>query len=131
MSVLALSITCGDSSPSRGALGKEVSLQRKGELAGLSAMPKPPLLGEVALRSNDGEVVQSRSLIWEMRWLPLWGSWREAPERVRMPPESLHAAIGTSLGQSDPIAVSMALTLPGSPSPSALTERVSQAKSEP
>ena len=57
-----LSVTCGDSSPSRGALGKEVSLQRKGELAGLSAMPKSPLLGEVALRSNDGEVVQSRAL---------------------------------------------------------------------
>ena len=47
------------SSPGRGALGKEVSLQRKGELAGLSATPEPPLLGEVALRSNDGEVVQS------------------------------------------------------------------------
>ena len=57
-----LSVTCGDSSPSRGALGKEVSLQRNGELAGLSATPEPPLLGEVALRSNDGEVVQSRAL---------------------------------------------------------------------
>ena len=50
------------SSPSRGAFGKEVSSQRKGELAGLSATPEPPLLGEVALRSNDGEVVQSRAL---------------------------------------------------------------------
>ena len=43
------------SSPSRGAFGKEVSSQRNGELAGLSATPEPPLLGEVALRSNDGE----------------------------------------------------------------------------
>ena len=50
------------SSLGRGAFGKEVSLQRKGELAGLSATPEPPLLGEVALRSNDGEVVQSRTL---------------------------------------------------------------------
>ena len=50
------------SSPGRGAFGKEVSLQRNGELAGLSATPEPPLLGEVALRSNDGEVVQSRAL---------------------------------------------------------------------
>ena len=50
------------SSPSRGAFGKEVSSQRKGELAGLSATPEPPLLGEVALRSNDGEVGQSRAL---------------------------------------------------------------------
>ncbi len=50
------------SSPSRGAFGKEVSSQRKGELAELSATPEPPLLGEVALRSNDGEVVQSRAL---------------------------------------------------------------------
>ena len=50
------------SSPSRGAFGKEVSSQRNGELAGLSATPEPPLLGEVALRSNDGEVGQSRAL---------------------------------------------------------------------
>ena len=50
------------SSPGRGAFGKEVSSQRNGELAGLSAPPEPPLLGEVALRSNDGEVVQSRAL---------------------------------------------------------------------
>ncbi len=57
-----LSVTCGDSSPSRGAFGKEISSQCKGELAGLSATPEPPLLGEVALRSNDGEVVQSRAL---------------------------------------------------------------------
>ena len=32
--------------------------------------------------------------------------------------ESRYTAMGTSLGQSDPIAVSMALTLPGSPSQS-------------
>ena len=64
------------SSPSRGAFGQEVSSQRKGELAGLSATPEPPLLGEVALRSNDGEVVQSRSLIEEMRCLSLWERWQ-------------------------------------------------------
>ena len=51
--------------------------------------------------------------------------------------ESRYTAMGTSLGQSDPIAVSMALTLPASPSPSALTrchlsqrerQRISQAQ---
>ena len=41
-----LSVTCGDSSPSRGAFGKEISSQCKGELAGLSATPEPPLLGK-------------------------------------------------------------------------------------
>ena len=37
------------SSPCRGASGEEV---------GLSGMPRPLLQGEVALRSNDGEVVR-------------------------------------------------------------------------
>ncbi len=41
---------CGvASSPNRGALGKTVNW---------IGLPKPPLPGEVALRSNDGEVVQ-------------------------------------------------------------------------
>ena len=45
--VQPLSLTSFDSSPSRGASGEEEELP---------AMPRPPLLGEVALRSNDGEV---------------------------------------------------------------------------
>ena len=50
--VQPLSLTSFDSSPSRGASGEEEELP---------AMPRPPLLGEVALRSNDGEVGQGRS----------------------------------------------------------------------
>ena len=43
-----LSVASGDSSPSRGAFGKE---------AKLCGMPRPPLLGEVASRRDDGEVL--------------------------------------------------------------------------
>ena len=50
-SVQPLSLTSFDSSPSRGASGEEA--KRYG-------MPKPPLLGEVARRSRDGEVVRRR-----------------------------------------------------------------------
>ena len=45
---LNLSVASGASSPSRGAFGKE---------AKLCGMPRPPLLGEVASRSDDGEVL--------------------------------------------------------------------------
>ena len=45
---LNLSVASGDSSPSRGAFGKE---------AKLCGMPRPPLLGEVASRRDDGEVL--------------------------------------------------------------------------
>ena len=45
-SVPALSVTCGDSSPKGGALGKTKSF---------AVLPKPPPLGEVDLRSKDGE----------------------------------------------------------------------------
>ena len=41
--------------PSRGASGEEIKL---------SAMPKPPLLGEVARRRRDGEVGQRRAYPW-------------------------------------------------------------------
>ena len=42
-----LSVCFADSSPSRGASGEE---------AKLSGLPRPPLLGEVASRRDDGEV---------------------------------------------------------------------------
>ena len=45
---LNLSVASGDSSPSRGAFGKETKL---------CGMPRPPLLGEVASRRDDGEVL--------------------------------------------------------------------------
>ncbi len=45
-SVLALSVTCGDSSPKGRALGKARSF---------AVLPKPLPLGEVDLRSKDGE----------------------------------------------------------------------------
>ena len=45
-SVLALSVTCGDSSPKGRALGKTKSL---------FSSPEPLPLGEVDLRSKDGE----------------------------------------------------------------------------
>ena len=51
-SVQPLSLTSFDSSPSRGASGEEA--KRYG-------MPKPPLLGEVARRSRDGEVVRRKA----------------------------------------------------------------------
>ena len=44
-----LSLAALDSSPNRGALGKT---------GNSILLPKPPLQGEVALRSNDGEVVR-------------------------------------------------------------------------
>ena len=47
-----------DSSPSRGASGEEI---------GLSTMPKPLLLGEVARRSRDGEVLYSNPLFYQRR----------------------------------------------------------------
>ena len=50
--VQPLSLTSFDSSPSRGASGEEA--KRYG-------MPKPPLLGEVARRSRDGEVVRRKA----------------------------------------------------------------------
>ena len=54
-SIQPLSLTSFDSSPSRGASGEETKLY---------AMPRPPLLGEVAssVSDDDGEVVQSRAL---------------------------------------------------------------------
>ena len=45
-SVLALSVTCDDSSPKGEALGKTKDF---------AVLPKPPPLGEVDLRSEDGE----------------------------------------------------------------------------
>ncbi len=45
-SILALSVTCGDSSPKGRALGKTRSF---------AVLPKPLPLGEVDLRSKDGE----------------------------------------------------------------------------
>ncbi len=45
-SVLALSVTCGDSSPKGGALGKTKDF---------AVLPMPLPLGEVDLRSKDGE----------------------------------------------------------------------------
>ena len=50
------------SPPSSGALGKEDKFLRYGQHADAAALPRPPLLGEVALRSKDGRVVQRRSL---------------------------------------------------------------------
>ena len=47
------------SSPGRGAFGKEVSSQRKGKLAGLSAPPEPPLLGELA--SSEAQMTERAS----------------------------------------------------------------------
>ena len=67
-SVQPLSLTSFDSSPSRGASGEEA--KRYG-------MPKPPLLGEVARRSRDGEVVRRKAgpsrqclSLWEQRRRP-------------------------------------------------------------
>ena len=48
--------------PSSGALGKEDKFLLYGQHADAAALPRPPLLGEVALRSKDGRVVQRRSL---------------------------------------------------------------------
>ena len=45
-SILALSVTCGDSSPKGRALGK---------IKSFAVLPKPLPLGEVDLRSKDGE----------------------------------------------------------------------------
>ena len=50
------------SPPSSGALGKEDKFLLYGQHADAAALPRPPLLGEVALRSKDGRVVQRRSL---------------------------------------------------------------------
>ena len=50
------------SPPSSGALGKEDKSLLYGQHADAAALPRPPLLGEVALRSKDGRVVQRRSL---------------------------------------------------------------------
>ena len=50
------------SPPGSGALGKEDKFLRYGQHADAAALPRPPLLGEVALRSKDGRVVQRRSL---------------------------------------------------------------------
>ena len=50
------------SPPSSGALGKEDKFLRYGQHTDAAALPRPPLLGEVALRSKDGRVVQRRSL---------------------------------------------------------------------
>ena len=50
------------SPPGSGALGKEDKFLLYGQHADAAALPRPPLLGEVALRSKDGRVVQRRSL---------------------------------------------------------------------
>lgn len=50
------------SPPSSGALGKEDKFLLYGQHADAAALPRPPLLGEAALRSKDGRVVQRRSL---------------------------------------------------------------------
>ena len=50
------------SPPSSGALGTEDKFLLYGQHADAAALPRPPLLGEVALRSKDGRVVQRRSL---------------------------------------------------------------------
>ena len=50
------------SPPRSGALGKEDKFLLYGQHADAAALPRPPLLGEVALRSKDGRVVQRRSL---------------------------------------------------------------------
>ena len=53
-SVQPLSLAPLDSSPSRGASGEEEKP---------SGLPKPPLLGEVASRRDDGEVGQRSSFL--------------------------------------------------------------------
>ena len=104
-----------DSSPGRRALGKEVSFSMKlicvcwktsrnakaspyqgrwhaagvTERFGPHHLPKPPLLGEVARRSRDGEVVQSStcvipltlkaSFVQPLRRLRRQLSWQESP----------------------------------------------------
>ena len=78
-----------------------------------------PLEGKLSPQATDeAETLRKNPLAANRNWLSLWESWRGAPERARMLTESRYTAMGTSLGQSDSIAVSMALTLPGSPSQS-------------
>ena len=71
VNILALSVTCGDSSPKVGALGSPRKLHLftesfpfkeglsaqgvSGVTGNFAAMPRPLPLGEVDLRSKDGE----------------------------------------------------------------------------
>ena len=59
---LALSVTCGDSSPKGRALGKTKSF---------AVLPKPLPSGEVDLRSKDGEGEDAAPLPWHGGVIPL------------------------------------------------------------